>query len=1049
MKIADLSINRAVTFTMIFIGVIAFGLVSLGRLNPELFPNVTFPAVTVITSYTGVGSEDLEKLIARPIEGAISTITGVKEVMSTCKEGQSITIVKFDWGTNMDVASSDIRERLDLIKSILPKDASDPLIFKFDVSLQPIMFIGISSNTLTSAELRKMSEDDISPIIERIDGVASVSTRGGEVRQIQVQVDRNKLEAHELSVQAVMGVIAGENITSPAGEIDEDKSTKLIRTVGEFTSVDQIGKIVVSYKDGAPVYVRDVASVVDTYADQTDQVYFNSKPVVTFMVQKQADANTVKVVDRVNKSLKELQNKYEGRIKFDVIMDSSQYIKDSLNNVYDSAIQGGLLAVLVLFFFLYNVRSVLIISTAIPISIIATFSIMDFAGVSLNIISMAGLALGIGMLVDDAIVVLENTYRHREEGEDRRKAASNGTAEVAIAVIASTLTTLAVFVPVIFVPGIAGVLFKDQALTVSFSLTASLFVAFTLVPLLASRYLKLGSEGKQTGQFHKLTLKLESYKLGLDKFYRRLLSWALDHRKTVLIVVLIMFLSSVSLFYPFRLIGTEFAGMFDQGEIQLNIETTPGTRLEVTEDAAIQADKVIHEVAGDDIKSTYITVGSGEGLSALFGGTGSNAASIRVEVKNVNERKRSQNEIELDIKDHLVSIPGIKIVTGNNIAASILGMGGSDINIEVYGYDRETARELSDKIKTMVENVKGTADVQTSLSDTTPELKVAVDRDKAYALGLNVATIASTLQTDVLGTVASRFREGSDEYDILVRYKKDDRLTREDIYNTPIMSPMMSQVQLRNVASIQPSQGSISIDRKKQERIVTVTGKLRGRDLGSVTRDIQAGLRAMALPPGFIVSIGGSASDMAESFRWLGYALIGALFLVYAVMASLYESLITPFIIMFTFPLGIIGVAWLFFFTGTTFSLMAFIGFIVLAGIVVKNGIVMIDYVGQLRDRGLSLREATMKGAETRLRPILMTSLTTVFGMTPLALGLGAGAEMSFPLARAVVGGLSISTILTLLFLPVLYTIISGYRIKRTERKSMKKAQHTSIAVGE
>jgi len=1048
MKIADLSINRAVTFTMIFIGVIAFGLVSLGRLNPELFPNVTFPAITVITSYTGVGSEDLEKLIARPIEGAVSTVTGVKEVMSTCKEGIEVTIVKFAWGTNMDVASSDIRERLDLIKSVLPKDAGDPLIFKFDVSLQPIMFIGISSETLSPAELRKMSEDDISPIIERIDGVASVSTRGGEKRQIQVQIDRSKLESRGLSVQAVMGVIAGENITSPAGEINEDKSTKLIRTVGEFTSVDQIGKIVVKYQDGAPVYVKDVADILDTYADKTDQVYFNGKPVITFMVQKQADANTVKVVNRVNKTLKELQKKYEEKISFSVIMDNSQYIKDSLTNVTDSAIQGGLLAVLVLFFFLYNVRSVLIIATAIPISIIATFSIMDLAHVSLNIISMAGLALGIGMLVDNAIVVLENTYRHREEGEDRRKAASNGAAEVAIAVIASTLTTLAVFVPVIFVPGIAGVLFKDQALTVSFSLIASLFVAFTIVPLLASRFLKLESEGKQTGWLHKITRMLESYKLGLNKFYQKLLNWALDHRKTVLITVLILFLSGVSLFYPLRLIGTEFTGMFDEGEIQFSIETPPGTRLEVTEGVAEQADKVIKEVAGDDIKSTYITVGSGEGISALFGGAGSNAASIRIEMKKINERKRSQKEVELDIKEHLIGIPGIKIVS-NNAIASILGMGGSDINIEIYGYDRETAKNLSNKIKTMVENISGTADVQTSLSDTTPELRVAVDREKAYALGLNVANIASTLQTDILGTVATRFREGSDEYDILVRYKKNDRLTREDVYNTPIMSSMMNQVQLRNVATLQPSQGSISIDRKKQERIVTVTGKLRGRDLGSVTRDIQAGLRAMALPPGFTVSIGGSSSDMAESFKWLGFALIGAVFLVFAVMASLYESFVTPFIIMFTFPLGIIGVAWLFFFTGTAFSLTAFIGLIVLTGIVVNNGIIMIDYVGQLRVRGLSLREATVKGAETRLRPILMTTLTTIFGMIPLALGLGAGSETSFPLARAVVGGLSVSTILTLLFLPVLYTIISGYRIKRAERRSLKKAQHTSIAVGE
>jgi len=480
-----------------------------------------------------------------------------------------------------------------------------------------------------------------------------------------------------------------------------------------------------------------------------------------------------------------------------------------------------------------------------------------------------------------------------------------------------------------------------------------------------------------------------------------------------------------------------------------NIETPPGTRLEVTGDSIAKAEKIIEEVAGDDLRTTYITVGAGEGLTALFTGSGPNSASIMAELKKLGERKRSQEEIERAIKDRLVSVPGIRMITGNNVGSSILGFGGLPINIEIYGYDRQVARDLANRIKTMVENIKGAVDVQTSLSETTPELHVAVDRDKAYSLGLNVANVASTLQTNVLGSVASRYREGSDEYDILVRLKKDDRLNMDDIYNVPIMSPMMAQISLRNVASIVPAQGSITIDRKKQERLVTVTGKLKGRDMGSVTRDIQAGIRSMPIPPGFTVSIGGAANDMAESFRWLGLALIGAIFLVYAVMASLFESFLTPFIIMFTFPLGMIGVAWMFFFSGTTFSLTAFIGVIVLAGIVVNNGIVMVSYINQLRDRGLNLREAVVRGARTRLRPILMTTLTTVFGMTPLALGLGSGSETSFPLARAVIGGLTVSTILTLLFLPVLYTIVSSYRLKRAERKSLKRIQRTSIAVGE
>jgi len=611
------------------------------------------------------------------------------------------------------------------------------------------------------------------------------------------------------------------------------------------------------------------------------------------------------------------------------------------------------------------------------------------------------------------------------------------------------LTTLSVFIPVIFVPGIAGVLFKDQALTVSFSLAASLIVSLTLVPLLCSRFLKLDTEGKKSGVLVDIVNKLSSYRVKMDEFYRKPLEWCLKHRKTVLITVLIAFLSSVSLFYPLRLIGTEFTSGFDEGELRFQLETVPGTRLEITQAAAQEAERIVREVGGDDLASTYISVGSGEGIAAIFSGGGSNAVSIMVPLKKMGERKRAQADIESEIRERLLTIPGLRTLNADSAIVASLGFGGSPINVEIYGYDREIAKDLADKIKKMIEGIPGAVDIQTSLSETNPELHIEVNRDKAYALGLNVANIASTVQTNVLGTTATRFREGSDEYDVVVRLKKEDRLTRDDLYNVPITSPMMTQVALRNVADIKQAEGSVTIERKKQERFVTVTGKLRGRDMGSVNRDIQAGLKSMPVPPGFIVSMGGSASDMTKSFRWLGLALIGAVFLVYAVMASLYESFLTPFIIMFTFPLGFIGVAWLFLFTGTVFSLTAFIGVIVLAGIVVNNGIVMIDYINQLRAGGMDLHEAVVTGARTRLRPILMTTLTTVFGMFPLALGLGSGSETSFPLARAVIGGLSVSTTLTLLFLPVLYTILSEFRLKRAERKSLKKAEHTSIAVGE
>jgi len=1018
MKLSDLAINRSVTFSMIFIAVACFGIVSLLRLSPELLPDITFPMASVIVSYGGVGPEDLEKLIARPIEESVSTITGVSEVMSTCKEGMVVTTVSFDWGTDMDMAASDIREGLDLIKDYLPADASEPIIFKFDVSMQPIMFAGVSSDTLSPAEIRKLSEDEIEPVLERVEGVALASTMGGEKREIQVQIDRSKMEAYGLSIHQVVNALRGENVTMQAGDVREDKFTHLLRTVGEFTSVEQMKDVVVSYQDGSPVYVRDIGAVYDTFAEKRQAVRINGKPAITLYIQKQSGANTVEVVDRVKETLQQLNSSLEGRAKLSVIMDLSRFIKQSLSSLTSVAIWGAILAVLVLFFFLHNIRSVMIIAVAIPMSVVATFVAMDVAGITINMLSMGGLALGIGMLVDNAIVVLENVFRHREQGEDRRTAASLGTAQVAKAIIASTLTTISVFLPIVFVPGIAGVMFEDQALTVAFSLACSLIVALTLVPLLCSRFLHLESERRErkVQWTYDLSCKVGLCMEKLDGFYLRVLNWALDHRKTVILAILAVFFTSIAIVWPLRLVGTDFIPDMDQGEAILSVEMPPGTSLEVTE----------------------------EGIAALFSGEGSPSAAVTLELVPAAERDRSQKEIEQAIKQRLVDVAGIRIIVGEDPGAAMMGFGGAPVVLEIYGHDRDIARRLADRIRTIVEGIEGTIDVQTSVERASPETQIIIDRDRAYAMGLNVGSVASTVKANVYGTVATRFREGGDEYDVLVRLREDDRRTEDDVYNTSIMSPMMKQVSLKNVASLRTAEGPVTIERKKQERLVTVTADLKGRDLGSVTRDLRAKLKSLEVPEGFIVSIGGSAQEQMESFRWLGLALIGAIFLVYAVMASLFESLVDPFIIMFTFPLAVIGVVWMFFFSGTIFSIIAFIGVIMLAGIVVNNAIVMVDYINQLRDGGMELREAVVQGGRTRLRPVLMTALTTILAMIPLALGIGAGAEIRYPLARAVVGGLTASTVLTLVLVPVLYTIFENLADRRKERRAAKAAERWS-----
>lgn len=1048
MKLSDLSIDRAVTFTMIFIAVAGIGLVALMRLSPELLPEMEFPGASIMVSYKGVGPEDLEKLIARPIEEAMSTVTDVEAVSSNCKEGAVVVSVSFSWGKDMDAAMTDIREQLDMIRDYLPDEADDPIAFKFDTSMMPVIFIAVSGEAMEPAAIRKLAEDKIEPALERIPGVALASTSGGEKREIQVQLNRERMEAYKISINQVTVALRGENITMKAGNMDVDKYTRLVRTVGEFTSAEQINDVAVAYQDDAPIYIRDIAEVLDTAAEKTQVVRVNGESAVTVQVQKQSGANTVDVANGVKKVLRKLEPTLGGNIELTVLRDQSKFIKNSLGNILNVALVGGLLAILVLFLFLHNVRSVAIIALAIPMSIVATFVAMDAGGVTLNVISMGGLALGIGMLVDNAIVVLESVFRHREQGKDRREAASVGTSEVSKAIIASTLTTVSVFLPIMFVPGIAGLLFRDQALTVVFSLICSLLVALTLVPLLSSRFLALESERKGKGWIRRLSHKVGTYMERMDGLYQRVITWALDHRKTVILAVIGLFIVSFSIFWPLGFIGTEFMPDSDMGRISLSLEMTPGTSLAVTEEAMKQVEQMVIDKAGKALLTTSIDIGSGTGISFTSGS--SHSATVDIELVDVTKRDISQKEVEYAIKDGLAKIPDIKISPASGRIASSMGMsGGPPVAIEIYGHDRHTAKQLAGSIKAMLEQIRGTYDVRTTIEASIPETQIVIDRDRAYDMGLTVKSIADTMNRNLYGSVATRLREGGDEYDILVRLREEDRLSEEDMYNTTIMSSTMQQIPLRNVASLQLAEGPVTIDRKDQERSVTVTSYLRGRDLGSAMADIRNGLKSVEIPEGFSVQIGGSGKDMMESFGWLGLALLGAIFLVYAVMASLFESLLDPFIIIFTIPLALIGVIWMFFLTGTTLSILGFVGMIVLAGIVVNNAIVLVDYTNQLRANGMELREAVITAGRVRIRPILMTALTTILAMIPMALGLGSGAEMWYPLARAVVGGLTVSTILTLVIVPVVYVIFENQSVKWKERRKLKKQARTAAIASE
>jgi len=1021
MNLAESAVKRAITYIMVFIAIGALGIVSLLRLKPELLPDITFPTAAVMVTYSGVGPEDIETLIVRPIEESVATVNRVKEIRSACREGVGIVTMDFEWGTDMDVAVSDIREKISLVKSVLPEDADEPIVFKFDLSMMPILFVGLSGD-LSPDQMREIAEDRVEPRLERIDGVAMADTHGGLEREIQIRLDRRRMEAFGLSIERVVNAIGEENLNLPSGDIKEKRNEYLIRTLGEFGSVDEIGDTVVSTRGSAPIYLRDVATVEDSFKEKETEMRLNGKPSVLILIQKRTRANTVETADRVRKEIMRLNKELPRGVRLEITMDQSEFIKKSIANLSNVAIQGGILAVLVLLFFLRSLRTTFIIALSIPFSIVACFVALDLAGLTLNMMSLGGLALAVGMLVDNSIVVLENIFRHREEGEPAREGAIWGTREVAMPIIASTLTTIVVFLPIFFVPGIAGVLFREQALTVTLSLTVSLFIALTLVPLLASKLIVIRPHNPSRKMGSKVYCLVGSWLKWLDSGYQNILNWCLDHRRFTIIGVGVLFLASLILVWPLRFVGTEFMPKIDQGRVEINLELPVGSRLEATEEVVKEVEEIVLTNT-PELKYIRSRIGTGMGFGSQR--VGAHTAQIALQLVDLKERKRSQWEIMAMLRKKVRNIPDVRINLGGGQAGRmIMGLAGSPISVEIYGYEFEKTKELSEQVKQILEDTSGVVDVQTTFEEAKPEFQIYIDRKRAASLGLNVSSIAYTIQSNIYGKVATQFRQRGEEYPILVRLQESDRKDVEDVKNIPIFISQNKRIPLGSLAEIKPAKGPVTINRKMQERVISVNADYEGRDLGSVIRDISGRLKNVVLPEDFSIAMAGEAKEQRESFMWLGIALLGAILLVYMVMASQFESLLHPFLIMFTFPLAIIGVVWILFFSQTTFNIIAFIGVIILLGIVVNNGILLVDYTNLLRARGMRLKEAVVQGGRTRLRPVLMTALTTILAMLPMALGIGEGAELRYPLARAVVGGLTVATFFTLVFIPVLYATV-------------------------
>jgi len=1003
---------------MVFLAILVLGGFSLGRIAIDLYPDITFPVIMVMTGYEGAAPLEVEKMVTEPLEKMVSTVNNIKEVSSVSSDGNSVIIMNFDWGTNMDEAANDVREKISLVKGVLPEGSDDPLTFKFDPSLMPLMVLSLSGDR-DLVQLRYLADENIRYELEQVEGVASIDISGGKEREIQVQVDRSRLASVGLSLNQVINTLRAENLNLPGGYLESGEKEFFVRTMGEFTQVSQIENVVVANKGGVPIYLRDVAQVKDTFKERRGEVRINGKPGIIMVVRKQSGTNTVTVADQVHKKLAQMKKYLPQDVEVGIIFDTSRFIKDSIFQLEQVAILGAIIAIIIIFLFLANIPSSFIIFSAIPLSIMVAFILMHFTHLTLNIMTLGGLALGIGMMVDSAIVVLESIFRHREEGKAIEEAAVVGTDEVGMAITASILTTLVVFLSLLFTTGIASIFFKHLAYTVVFALLSSLLVALTLIPVLCSKYLSVKSHGggeEKKGSFRARFRYVEER-------YQRMLSWALGHRKIVIISSVAILAASLLLAPR---IGTRFFPETDEGRFSVDVEMPVGTKLALTDEVTRQVEERLRENT-PELEELLAQVGAAGGMMG-FGGGASHKASLTAKLVDLSQRKRSTREVIDSLRGKVNMDEATVRFSGGDPGEQML-FGGSPIALDIKGHDLTQGKKLAQEVLDLVGKARGVVEPRMSFEEGQPELQVRIDRDKASSLGLNFSQIAQTIRTANAGTIASWFREGGDEYNILVRLKAEDRKSPADLGDIFITSPLGGQISLDSVARVEEGVGPVRIERKEQERVITVSGGIRGRDLGSITRDIEEALVDTEMPHGFSVEFGGEQQEMAESFRSLFFALILAVVLVYMVMASQFESLRYPFVIMLALPFAAIGVILMLFLSGTIFTVVVYIGLIMLAGIVVNNGIVMISYINILRERGLSLSEAVRLGARRRLRPILMTTFTTVFALLPMAMGFGAGAEMWAPMARTVIGGLLSSFIFTLVLVPTLYTIFAGKRV--------------------
>ena len=1011
---------------MIFFAVLVVGLVSLRELAVDLLPSAETPWISITTRYEGVAPQEIETLLTRPIEQAVSTVEGVDQITGSSSEGLSRVSLAFDWGTDLEVATNDIRQQLDLIRNRLPEDADAPVIYKFDLSSVPVADLGLSG-TGDPTRLRYLADEIISRRLEAVPGVGSVHVRGGRVREIRVELDTSRLAALGVAPTAVSAALTLENRNVSAGDMKDAGRETVIRATGEYRSLREIEETVVATRDGRAIRVRDVGTVVDGIQELQNELWVNGDPAIRLSISKRSGANTVEVAELMRREIDRINAEYDGRLRIDVLYDSSEFIQASVLNVQSAARDGAILAVLILLLFLRNLRATFVIGVAIPISILATFALMFASEISLNIISLGGLALGVGMLVDNSIVILENVFRKLELGQSRTQAAIEGTAEMAGAVIAGTLTTVVVFAPVIFMDGFASIFFREMALVVSFSLLCSLVVALTLVPVLGALFLRPLDEppGWRGVLFRRAGAVVDA----TGSRYDRILDKALG--RPGLTIGLSTLALVVSLFgVPF--VGTELMPETDEGAIDFDIELPVGTPLETTMVMMREMEARVLAVLRPGELANVTTVA---GPEVAWRPGGSNEGEVELLLTPISSGRRPIGEIMADGRRALSGIPGADLrmrPRSTNPLMRMMRGGGDRLAIEIRGYDIAEGEQLADRVMVSVKAIPGVTDAFLAREPGKRELQLLPDRERLADVGLTGQDLASTVEHYVIGKVATYYRDAGAEYDVRVRLAEQAREQVQALPGLPLITGDGNVILLGSIASVERTTSPGSIDRKDQERLIIVNVGISGdRPLSAIAADVREVVAAVEVPEGFRLGVAGELEEQQEAFSGLVVGILLAVFLVFAVLVVQLESLKAPIVIMTAVPFAIIGVVAALLLSGTTFNLNSFLGAIVLVGIVVNNSIVLVTTIDQIRtDEGLGVRDAVREAGRRRLRPVLMTTATTVLGMIPLAFGLGEGSELQVPLARVIVGGLTVSTLITLVFVPALYLVIEGRREK-------------------